>query len=221
MLKTWNLSSTLTTQTTLRTISTVSAEQPVAKRQGPLIPSSPITMWDRRVTSSLCSEKPTRQSTQSSYKWWKTEEVSFVQTLCNCWCSLLLRQFKSINLLVLIAGRRGFRDDRRDRYGRRDFGGFRDRDNNRGFDNKSFGANSQNGGYGAANGTNNGFTGYGNGQSAFTNPAAAFPVQSNFQAQNGAQPAAAHAAFAFPQTQAPPQHPTPLVPYSMPPQFTQ
>lgn len=129
--------------------------------------------------------------------------------------------------LFLIAGRRGgrggdFRDDRRDRYsGRRDFGGYRDRDNSRGYDNKPFGVNSQNGGYG------NGFTGYGNGQSTFTNPAAVFPAQNNFQAQqfapakNGAQPAAAHTPFPFPQAQVPPQHPTPLVPYSMPPQFTQ
>lgn len=73
MLKTWNLSSTLTTQTTLRTIFIVLAEQLVAKRRGPLIPSSPITMWDRQATLSLCSVKPTRQSTPSSYKWWKTE----------------------------------------------------------------------------------------------------------------------------------------------------
>lgn len=140
------------------------------------------------------------------------------------------------NPFVSISGRsrggRGgdFRDDRRDRYsGRRDFGGYRDRDNSRGYDNKSFGANSQNGVYGASNGTSNGFTGYGNGQSTFANanPAAAFAVQNNFQAQqfapakNGTQAAVAHTPFPFPQTQAPPQHPTPLVPYSMPPQFTQ
>lgn len=137
------------------------------------------------------------------------------------------------NDTILIAGRsrggRGdFRDDRRDRFsGRRDFGGYRDRDNSRGYDNKSFSANSQNGGYGSSNGTSNGFTGYGNGQSTFTNQTAAFPGQNNFQAQqfppskNGAQPAAAHTPFPFSQTQALPQHPTPLVPYAMPPQFTQ
>ncbi|XP_022623150.1 probable ATP-dependent RNA helicase DDX5 isoform X2 [Seriola dumerili] len=131
-------------------------------------------------------------------------------------------------------GRGGdYRDDRRDRYsGRRDFGSFRDRDNGRGFDNgpnKAFGTNTQNGGYGGNN-SSNGFSGgnyNGNGQSNFGNSQpGAFGGQNNFQAQQfapkpGAQNGAGHPPFPFPQAQAPQQHPAPLVPYPMPPQFSQ
>ncbi|XP_068435547.1 probable ATP-dependent RNA helicase DDX5 isoform X4 [Clinocottus analis] len=130
-------------------------------------------------------------------------------------------------------------DDRRDRYssGRRDFGSFRDRDNGRGFGNgpnKAFSTSTQNGGYGGNNNSGNSFTGAsynGNGQSNFNNQVAAFAAQ-NFQAQQfalpkgGAQTGASHPPFPFPQAQAPPpplqqQHPPPLVPYAMPPQFSQ
>lgn len=130
-------------------------------------------------------------------------------------------------------GGRGGDYDRRDRYssGRRDFGGFRDRDNGRGYDggSKAFGTNSQNG-YGGSNGSSNGFSGSsynGNGQSNFNNQTGAFTGQNNFQAQqfvpgkNGTQTSAGHPSFPFPQAQAPQQHPPPLVPYPMPPQFSQ
>ncbi|CAL8302559.1 unnamed protein product [Merluccius merluccius] len=132
----------------------------------------------------------------------------------------------------------GFRDDHRDRYssGRRDFGGFRDRDSGRGYDNgpkKAFGSNSQNGSYGsggAANGSNGFSAGGGggynaNGQSNFPNPGAAFPPPNTFQnqpfgaAQPGVQNGAGHPPFPFPQ--APQQAPPPLVPYPMPPPFAQ
>uniref|UniRef100_A0A672H059 RNA helicase n=1 Tax=Salarias fasciatus TaxID=181472 RepID=A0A672H059_SALFA len=130
-------------------------------------------------------------------------------------------------------GRGGdYRD--RDRFsGRRDFGGFRDRGNGRGFDNgpnKTFGTNSQNGGFGS--GSTNGFSGASfntNGQSNFgANQVGAFPGQTNFQPQQflpgkpaGAQNGTGHPPFQFPQAQAPQQHPPPLVPYTMPPQFPQ
>lgn len=136
-------------------------------------------------------------------------------------------------------GRGGdYRDNHRDRYssGRRDFGNFRDRDN-RGFDNgpaKSYGMSSQNGGYG---GNSNGFNGgsyNGNGQSNFSsNQNGSFVAQNNFQGQQFgagkpvAQNGVSHPPFPFPQGQAPPppqqqQHPPPsLVPYPMPPQFSQ
>ncbi|KAF1379138.1 hypothetical protein PFLUV_G00172970 [Perca fluviatilis] len=131
-------------------------------------------------------------------------------------------------------GRGGdYRDDRRDRYsGRRDFGSFRDRDNGRGFDNgpsKTYGTNSQNGGYGGNNSSGNGLSGAsynGNGQSNFNNQPGAFGGQ-NFQAQQfalakgGAPSGAGHPPFPFPQAQAPQHHPPPLVPYPMPPQFSQ
>ncbi|XP_017272097.1 probable ATP-dependent RNA helicase DDX5 [Kryptolebias marmoratus] len=130
-------------------------------------------------------------------------------------------------------GRGDYRDDRRNRYstGRRDYGGGRDRDGGRSFENgpsKAFGANSQNGGYGASNGTSNGYAGgtFGsNGQSNFTGAqAGSFGGQNNFQAQQFApgnavtQNGGNH--FAFPQGQAP-QHPPPLAPFSMAPQFSQ
>uniref|UniRef100_A0A6Q2XJM2 RNA helicase n=1 Tax=Esox lucius TaxID=8010 RepID=A0A6Q2XJM2_ESOLU len=134
-------------------------------------------------------------------------------------------------------GGSGFRDDRRDRYsgGRRDFGSFRDRDNDRGFDSgpkKVFGTNSQNGGYGASNydKSSNGFAGGGygsNGQSNYgASQAGAFQTQ-NFQApqfganQGGAQNGMSHPQFPFPQQQAPQQQPPPMVPFPMPPQFPQ
>ncbi|XP_026180870.1 putative ATP-dependent RNA helicase DDX5 isoform X1 [Mastacembelus armatus] len=131
-------------------------------------------------------------------------------------------------------GRGGdYRDDRRDRYssGRRDFGSFRDRDNGRGYDNgqnKAFGTNTQNGGYGGNN-SSNGFSGgsySSNGQANFNNQTGAFGGQ-NFQApqfgpgKGGAQNGVSHPPFPFPQAQAPQQHPPPLVPYPMPPQFSQ
>uniref|UniRef100_A0AAQ6AAY5 RNA helicase n=1 Tax=Amphiprion ocellaris TaxID=80972 RepID=A0AAQ6AAY5_AMPOC len=130
-------------------------------------------------------------------------------------------------------GGRGGDYDRRDRYssGRRDFGSFRDRNNDRGFDNgpgKNF-SGSQNGGYGGNNGSSNGFSGgsyNGNGQSNF-NQTGSFGGQNNFQAQQFApnkavtQNGATHPPFPFPQVQAPQQHPPPLVPYPMPPQFSQ
>ncbi|CAL8285816.1 unnamed protein product [Boreogadus saida] len=129
----------------------------------------------------------------------------------------------------------GFRDDHRDRYssGRRDFGGFRDRDNDRGYDNgpkKAFGSNSQNGSYGAG-GAANGFSAGGGGyqasaQSAFPTPSGAFPPPINtFQnqpfaaAQPGVQNGAGHPPFPFPQV--PQQAPPPLVPYPMAPPFAQ
>uniref|UniRef100_A0A669DF26 RNA helicase n=1 Tax=Oreochromis niloticus TaxID=8128 RepID=A0A669DF26_ORENI len=139
-------------------------------------------------------------------------------------------------------GRGGdYRDNHRDRYssGRRDFGNFRDRDN-RGFDNgpaKSYGMSSQNGGYGGNSGNSNGFNGgsyNGNGQSNFSsNQNGSFGAQNNFQGQQFgagkavAQNGVSHPPFPFPQGQAPPppqqqQHPPPpLVPYPMPPQFSQ
>lgn len=147
-------------------------------------------------------------------------------------CSFFLPHFSGRSR----GGRGGdYRDDRRDRYsGRRDFGGFRDRDNGRGFDNgpnKAFGTNTQNGGYGASStSSGNGFSGgsyNGNGQSTFNAPAAAFGGQ-NFQAQQfappkgGAQTAAIPPfPFPLPPAPAPQQHPPPLVPYPMPPQFSQ
>uniref|UniRef100_A0A667XC93 RNA helicase n=1 Tax=Myripristis murdjan TaxID=586833 RepID=A0A667XC93_9TELE len=129
----------------------------------------------------------------------------------------------------------GYRDDHRDRYssGRRDYGNYRDRDNSRGFDNgpkKVFGTNTQNGGFGGG-GNSGAFNGGGynsNGQSNFNNQTGSFGGgQNNFQAQQfgpgktGAQNGAGHPPFPFPQGQAPQQHPPPLVPYPMPPQFPQ
>ncbi|KAJ0001035.1 hypothetical protein NQD34_006055 [Periophthalmus magnuspinnatus] len=122
----------------------------------------------------------------------------------------------------------GFRDDRRDRYsGKRDFGSFRDRDNGRGYDsgpNKSFGSNTQNGGYGGGN-ANNSYGYNGNGQPNFNNQPGNFGAQNGFQPQQfgppkgPAQNGNSHPPFPFPQAQ---QHPPPpLVPYPMPPQFPQ
>ncbi|XP_013872903.1 probable ATP-dependent RNA helicase DDX5 [Austrofundulus limnaeus] len=132
-------------------------------------------------------------------------------------------------------GRNDYRDDRRSRYstGRRDYGGGRDRDGGRGFENgpsKAFGSNAQNGGYGASNGTSNGYSGgtfNGNGQSNFGgNQTGSFGGQNNFQttpfAPNNAvtQNGGSHPPFSFPQAQAP-QHPPPIAPYSMASQFSQ
>ncbi|KAG7271155.1 hypothetical protein CRUP_002804 [Coryphaenoides rupestris] len=130
----------------------------------------------------------------------------------------------------------GFRDDHRDRYssGRRDFGGFRDRDNGRGYDSgpkKAFGSNSQNGSYGAGGGNgSNGFSVGGgfnaNGQSNFPTPTASFPPPNTFQNQPfgaapppGVQNGAGHPPFPFPQP--PQQAPPPLVPYTMALPFAQ
>uniref|UniRef100_W5N7T2 RNA helicase n=1 Tax=Lepisosteus oculatus TaxID=7918 RepID=W5N7T2_LEPOC len=142
-------------------------------------------------------------------------------------------------------GRGGFKDDRRDRYsgGRRDFGSFRDRDNDdRGFGSgpkKVFGTKTQNSGYGGANFENsNTFgnlgNGYGtNGQSSYGagNQAGSFGNQ-NFQTTQfgAANPGAAqngmsHPQFPFnPQQQQqpqPPPPPQPMVTYPMPPAFPQ
>lgn len=100
MLKTWNLSSTLTTPTTLRTISTALAEQHVAKRQARLIPSSLQTTWGRPVTSSLCSARPTRQSTPSSSKWRKSEEVNLIGEIQKLCCELQPLLFSAPPLLL-------------------------------------------------------------------------------------------------------------------------
>ncbi|XP_077357150.1 putative ATP-dependent RNA helicase DDX5 isoform X1 [Festucalex cinctus] len=127
-------------------------------------------------------------------------------------------------------GGRGGDYDRRDRFssGRRDFDSFRDRDSSRGYDNgpgpnKSFSTTTQNGGFagnsGGGGGGPNGFSGgyNGNGQS-FNNQAASFPPQNNFQPQ---QNGASHPPFPFPQAQPAQQHPPPLTPYPIPPQFPQ
>ncbi|XP_064180356.1 probable ATP-dependent RNA helicase DDX5 isoform X1 [Anguilla rostrata] len=140
-------------------------------------------------------------------------------------------------------GRGGYKDDRRDRYsgGRRDFGSFRDRDNDRGFGSgtkKVFGTKTQNGGYGGSSydGSSGGGgfgNGYGNsGQSNFGGAAAqpgAFGNQ-NFQNQQfggnqgAGQNGMSHPQFPFnpqQQQQPPQQPPQPMVPYPMPPPFPQ
>ncbi|XP_028841308.1 putative ATP-dependent RNA helicase DDX5 isoform X1 [Denticeps clupeoides] len=142
-------------------------------------------------------------------------------------------------------GRGGFRDDRRDRYsgGRQEYGGFRDRDNDRGFDNgpkKVFGNKTQNGGYGASGGYSsttggaaNSFSGGygGNGQSDFGGAArqpAAFGNQ-NFQNQQyganqsgGMQNGMGQSQFSFnPTQQLPPPMGQPMMPYPIPPNFPQ
>ncbi|KAJ8363561.1 hypothetical protein SKAU_G00123920 [Synaphobranchus kaupii] len=138
-------------------------------------------------------------------------------------------------------GRGGYKDDRRDRYsgGRRDFGSFRDRDNDRGFGSgtkKVFGTKTQNGGYGG-NGYDNSSSssfgnGYGNsGQSNFggaATPAGTFGNQ-NFQNQQfggnqgAGQNGMSHPQFPFnpQQQQQQQQPPQPMVPYPMPPPFPQ
>ncbi|XP_012708935.2 probable ATP-dependent RNA helicase DDX5 [Fundulus heteroclitus] len=144
-------------------------------------------------------------------------------------------------------GRGGYRDDRRDRYsggGRSSFGGGGGyRDNDRGFGNgpkTAFGGSkAQNGGnYGGGNsnsGGNYGNSNYNNsnGQGNFSAP----PNQGGFGNQNfqgppqfggmprGAQNGANHPPFPFnsqppPQSQQPPP-PPPMVPYPMPPPFSQ
>ncbi|KAF7220664.1 probable ATP-dependent RNA helicase DDX5 [Nothobranchius furzeri] len=128
-------------------------------------------------------------------------------------------------------GRGDYRDRDRFSSGRRDYGGGRDRDGGRNFNGpKSFGTNSQNGGYGSSNGTSNGYGGgnYGNGQSNFNNSqGGSFGGQNNFQNQQFtpnnavAQNGASHPPFPFTQGQAQQQHPPPMAPYSMPPQFSQ
>ncbi|KAK7939049.1 hypothetical protein WMY93_002375 [Mugilogobius chulae] len=122
----------------------------------------------------------------------------------------------------------GFRDDRRDRYsGKRDFGSYRDRDNGRGYDSgpKSFGSNTQNGGYGGGN--SNSYNYNGNGQNNFNNQGGNFGAQNGFQPQQfgppkvPAQNGNSHPPFPFPQGQGQQHPPPPLVPYPMPPQFPQ
>jgi len=172
----------------------------------------------------LFSARPAKPSTPSSSRWLKAVEV---------------------NPIGRSRGGRGggYRDDHRDRYsggggGRRDYGSFRDRDSSRGFDNgpkKSFGTGSQNGGYGGGSsnggGGGNSFNGgsyNGNGQSNFgANQGSSFGGQNNFQPPQqfgGAQNGASHPPFPPfpPQAQAPQQPPPPpMMPYPMPPQFTQ
>lgn len=123
--------------------------------------------------------------------------------------------------------------DFRDRYssGKRDFGGFRDRDNGRGFDNgpnKSYGSNAHNGGGYGGNNASNGYNGAsynGNGQANFSNnQSGSFGGQNGFQSQQFGPPKSAAqngTPFPFPQPQVPQHPPPPLVPYSMPPQFPQ
>uniref|UniRef100_A0A8B9RFJ2 RNA helicase n=1 Tax=Astyanax mexicanus TaxID=7994 RepID=A0A8B9RFJ2_ASTMX len=118
-------------------------------------------------------------------------------------------------------GRGGYKDDRRDRYssgGRRDFGSYRDRDSDRGYNS---GPKVQNGGYNGGNsynkgsGSNNSYSsnGYGNGQNQ--------PFQGNqAPAQNGMN----HPPFPFNPPQPPQPHqqpPQPMVPYPMAPAFPQ
>uniref|UniRef100_A0A669CR46 RNA helicase n=1 Tax=Oreochromis niloticus TaxID=8128 RepID=A0A669CR46_ORENI len=149
--------------------------------------------------------------------------------------SVLREANQAINpkLLQMAEDRGGgdYRDNHRDRYssGRRDFGNFRDRDN-RGFDNgpaKSYGMSSQNGGYGGNSGNSNGFNGgsyNGNGQSNFSsNQNGSFGAQNNFQGQQfGAGKAVAQNGGQAPPPPQQQQHPPPpLVPYPMPPQFSQ
>ncbi|XP_037112147.1 probable ATP-dependent RNA helicase DDX5 isoform X1 [Syngnathus acus] len=119
-------------------------------------------------------------------------------------------------------GRGGDFDRSRYSSGRRDFG--RDRDSFDNGPNKSFSTNTQNGGYGGTGAATNSFSGgyNGNGQ-PFANPAASFPPQNNFQAQ---QNGVSHPPFPFPQPQPPQQHPPQphppgIAPYPMPPQFPQ
>ncbi|KAK5599538.1 putative ATP-dependent RNA helicase ddx5 [Crenichthys baileyi] len=145
-------------------------------------------------------------------------------------------------------GRGGYRDDRRDRYsggGRSNFGGgsYRDRGSDRGFGNgpkTAFGGSkAQNGGnYGGSNSNpsgNYGNSNYNNsnGQGNFSAP----PNQGGFGNQNfqgppqfggmqrAAQNGGNHPPFPFnsqppPQNQQPPP-PPPMVPYPMPPPFSQ
>ncbi|XP_023675675.1 probable ATP-dependent RNA helicase DDX5 [Paramormyrops kingsleyae] len=128
-------------------------------------------------------------------------------------------------------GRGTYKDDRRDRYsgGRRDFGGFRDKDNDR-----SFGTKIQNGTYGAGSydtttTTSTSSSGFGNGyvnngQSNFgTAPSAGGFGNPNFQNQQfggnqgPAQNGISHPPFPY----NPQQPPPPMVPYPMPPAFPQ
>ncbi|MGH0180040.1 UNVERIFIED_CONTAM: hypothetical protein FKN15_002715 [Acipenser sinensis] len=133
-------------------------------------------------------------------------------------------------------GRGGFKDDRRDRYsGRRDFGSFRDKDNDRGFGSgpkKVFGTKSQSGGYGGGSFDNSG-NGYGNGYgnngqssygsgnqgaSSYGNPS--FPNQQfSTNGQGAAQNGMNQQQFPFtPQQQ---QQPQQMVSYPMPPAYPQ
>lgn len=155
----------------------------------------------------------------------------FLASVLSCLCVVLLPAGRSRG------GRGGYKDDRRDRYsgGRRDFGNYRDRDNDRGY---GSGPKTQNGGYGGPNSYDKGGSnssnysnGYGNNGQANSyggagNPVAPFQNQ-NFQAQpfGGNQAAGqngmAHPPFPF-TPQAPPQQPPqPMVPYPMPPAFPQ
>lgn len=148
-------------------------------------------------------------------------------------------------------GRGGFKDDRRDRYsgGARSYGGYRDRDNDRGFGGgpkSGFGGMKVQNGVGCGGTGGNPGGGYGNnaygssnGQGHFGAPAnqvGAFGNQS-FQGppqfggmQRAAQNGMNHPPFPFgsqpppppPQQQGQqPPTPPPMVPYPMPPPFPQ
>ncbi|XP_028674791.1 probable ATP-dependent RNA helicase DDX5 [Erpetoichthys calabaricus] len=131
-------------------------------------------------------------------------------------------------------GRGGFKDDRRDRYssGRRDFGGYRERDNDRGFGAKKvFGNKAQNGGYagaydGSANGYTNGYTNNGQGNYPVANQAMQYGNQ-NFQnaqftpnGQAAVQNGMSHQPFPF-NPQNPPQQPQQMVNYAIAPAYSQ
>ncbi|KAI2663460.1 putative ATP-dependent RNA helicase DDX5 [Labeo rohita] len=132
-------------------------------------------------------------------------------------------------------GRSGCKDDRRDRYsggGRRDFSSYRDRDSDRGY---GSGPKVQSGGYGgnsydkSNNSSSNYGNGYGgNGQVSYNtvNSAVAFgnqnfPNQSFTGNQAPVQNGIIHPQYPFNPPQPPQQPPQPMVPYPMPPSFTQ
>lgn len=136
-------------------------------------------------------------------------------------------------------GRGGRGGPDRDRYssGRRDFGSFRDRDNDRGYDNgpkKAFGNKTQNGGGYGSNGSFNGsgansYGGGGYSNNGQANLGAPFGAQ-NFQNQQfgtnqagGMQNGMAQPQFPFnPQQQPPQPMAQPLMPFPpMPPSFPQ
>ncbi|XP_077590247.1 putative ATP-dependent RNA helicase DDX5 isoform X1 [Stigmatopora nigra] len=167
------------------------------------------------------------QKTGTAYTFFTPNNVRQASDLI----SVLREANQAINPKLLQMGeirggrsRGGRGGDFRDRYssGRRDFGGFRERDS--GYDNgpnDSFSANAQNGGYGGDGGAGNGFSGgyNGNGQS-FNHQAPPFPLQNNFQ---GPQNGMSHPSYSFPQAQPLQQHPPPpgITPYPMQPQFPQ
>lgn len=75
MWRMWNLSSIMTTLTLPRIISTALDAQPEVKKRAQPTPSSPPTTWNKPVTWSLCSARPTRPLTPNWSRWQRTEEV--------------------------------------------------------------------------------------------------------------------------------------------------